>query len=200
MVSKGAGHIGTTLDSQYLGCSLVAIHNHSSEPLKLKVGSEFVTLQFWYLNSSGYQNAPSHDNEPGHPRMLNGFEDVDKYIEWRDKNTWTTKRLDLYHRMTESDEYQRCKSEYQRELDKFNEEKRKQTEELNRKSKEEKIKKYCIIIGSVILICVLLSIPAYIVKINIISTICKNLCEKVIFPVMATVITTYVIIDFREKK
>lgn len=57
---------------------------------------------------------------PGHPRMLNGFEGVDSYIEWRDKNTWTTKKKDLYLKMTESEEYKQCKKEYQRELDTFN--------------------------------------------------------------------------------
>lgn len=92
LVSQGAGHIGTTLDAQYIGCSIIAVHNHSNRELKLKIGSEFVTLQFWYLNSPDYENAPSHDNEPGHPRMLNGFDDVESYIEWRDKNTWATRK------------------------------------------------------------------------------------------------------------
>ena len=120
LVSQGAGHIGTSLDAQYIGCSIIAIHNHSKNSLKLKVGSEFVTLQFWYLNTPDYADAPSHDNEPGHPRMLNGFEDVDSYIEWRDKNTWTTRKKDLLLKMKNSDEFKQCQRDFEVEMDEFN--------------------------------------------------------------------------------
>lgn len=200
LVSKGAGHIGTTLDAQYIGCSLVAIHNHSAEQLKIKVGSEFVTLQFWYLNSPGYENTPSHDNEPGHPRMLNGFEGVDKYIEWRDKNTWATRKIDLFHKMIESGEYIRCKEEYQRELDKFNEEHQKELDELKKIAKSEKIKRHIKIIFVILIICILLALPSYVFELGKVSEICKGICEKVLFPVIVTVLTTYVIVDYKEKE
>lgn len=188
LVSRGAGHIGTTLDAQYIGCSIIAIHNHSKSNLKLKVGSEFVTLQFWYLNSPDYENTPSHDNEPGHPRMLNGFEDVESYIEWRDSNTWTTKKKALYLKMTESDEYKKCKDEYQIELDTF-----------NRNKIKRKTKKYLKISMILIMIIILLSVPSYIVNFGNISEIIKNISEKMAFPIILSIITTFIIIDCKNQ-
>lgn len=188
LVSRGAGHIGTTLDAQYIGCSIVAIHNHSKDSLKLKVGSEFVTLQFWYLNTPDYENAPSHDNEPGHPRMLNGFEDVNLYIEWRDRNTWTTRKKDLFLKMTESDEYKRCKDEYKRELDIFNHNKFKS-----------RTKRYFKLGVVIFLICSLICVPSYILDFGTISTFIKNLGERILFPVMIAIVTTFIITDIRDK-
>lgn len=189
LVSRGAGHIGTTLDAQYIGCSIIAVHNHSKQNLELKVGSEFVTLQFWYLNSPDYENAPSHDNEPGHPRMLNGFDDVNLYIEWRDKNTWTTRKRDLYHKMIESKEYKKCKEEYQRELDKF-----------NRDIIKKRTKKYLSIGFFALLFCVLLCIPSYIFDFGKLSIFVRNTSERLLFPVILAVVTTYIIADIKSNK
>lgn len=188
LVSRGAGHIGTTLDAQYIGCSIVAIHNHSNKELKLKIGSEFVSLQFWYLNSPDYENAPSHDNEPGHPRMLNGYDDVDSYIEWRDKNTWTTRKKDLFLKMTESDEYKRCKEEYQKEFDLF-----------SRNLVKRRTKKYIKIVSLLVIVFILLCIPSYVFDLGNISIIIKNLSERFLFPVMLTITTTFIIVDYKNK-
>lgn len=200
LVSKGAGHIGTTLDAQYIGCSLIALHNHSLENLKLKIGSEFVTLQFWYLNSPGYENSPSHDNEPGHPRMLNGFADVDKYIEWRDRNPWTTRKMELFHKMTESDEYKVCKEEYEKELEKFNEQHQEEVEELNKIVKKKQIRKYVIMILSMLIIGVLLLSAAFVVELGNVSSICREIFSKVACPVMVAIITANLIVDHHENK
>ncbi|WP_308698348.1 hypothetical protein [uncultured Thomasclavelia sp.] len=187
LVSQGAGHIGTTLDAQYIGCSIVAIHNHSKNNLKLKVGSEFVTLQFWYLNTPDYENAPSHDNEPGHPRMLNGFEDVNLYIEWRDRNTWTTRKKDLFLKMIESDEYKRCKNEYKRELDIFNHNKFKS-----------RTKRYFKLGVVIFLICLLICVPSYILDFGVVSAFIKNLGERILFQIMIAIVTTFIITDIRD--
>lgn len=200
LVSKGAGHIGTTLDAQYIGCSLIALHNHSLENLKLKIGSEFVTLQFWYLNSPGYENSPSHDNEPGHPRMLNGFEDVDKYIEWRDRNPWTTRKMKLFHKMMESYEYKICKEEYENELEKFNEQHQKEVEELDKVKKWKQIKKYAIMIVSMVAIGIILSIVAFFVDLGGFSSICTEVFSQVACPIMVAVITANLIVDYHESK
>lgn len=189
LVSKGAGHIGTTLDAQYIGCSIVAIHNHSKESIELKIGNEFVTLQFWYLNTPDYENTPSHDNEPGHPRMLNGLEDVNSYIEWRDRNTWTTRKKDLFLKMTESDEYKKCKDEYQRELDTF-----------NRNIIKNRTKRYLKIGAIIFLICLVICVPSYMLDFGTISNFVKNLGERIIFPVIIAIITTFIITDIRDKK
>lgn len=189
LVSKGAGHIGTTLDAQYIGCSLVAIHNHSSEQLKLKVGSEFVTLHFWYLYSPDYEKTQSHDNEPGHSRMLNGFSDVDKYIEWRNQNTWTTRKKDLFHKMLESNEYKRCKEEFQKELDIF-----------NKNLVKKRTKKYVCVILVVALVLALIIIPTYFMDLGEKGDSIKNIVEKIVFPIAVAVLTTYVITDIKINK
>jgi len=188
LVSQGAGHIGTCLDAQYIGCSLIAIHNHSKNTLKLKVGSEFVTLHFWYLNTPDYPDAPSHDNEPGHPRMLNGFDDVDSYIEWRNQNTWTTRKKDLYLKMVESDEYQQCQREFQKELDQF-----------NRSKVKKRVKKYGIIFAVLGIVCILFSIPAYFFDFGTFSTFIQSISEKIIFPISVSFFTTFIIVDLKNK-
>lgn len=188
LVSQGAGHIGTTLDAQYIGCSIIAIHNHSKKVLKLKVGSEFVTLQFWYLNSPDYENAPSHDNEPGHPRMLSGFDDVDLYIEWRDKNTWATRKKDLFMKMTESDEYKQCKEGDHRELEVF-----------SRNVMKNRTKKYIKISSILAIIIVLICIPSYILNLGNTSLVVKNISERIIFPIMISVVTTFILVDIKNK-
>lgn len=189
LVAHGAGHIGTTLDAQYIGCSIVAVHNHSRNEIKIKVGSEFVTLQFWYLNSPDYADAPSHDNEPGHPRMLNGFEGVDSYIEWRDKNTWTTRKKDLYLKMTGSDEFQKCKKEYQRELDIF-----------NRAIVKKRTMRYIKIVICVFVVIAALCVPSYLIDSGNASIIIKNISEKLVFPILISILTTFIILDIKNNE
>jgi deoxycytidine triphosphate deaminase len=50
IVSRGGGHIGTTLDPEWIGHSVIAIHNNSYKELKLNVDETFVTIMFFYLN------------------------------------------------------------------------------------------------------------------------------------------------------
>lgn len=67
LVTQGIGHIGTTLDPGYTGQSLIAIHNHSKNPIIISVGDTFVTVVFYYLKSSStYPSTNSH----GHVERL----------------------------------------------------------------------------------------------------------------------------------
>lgn len=50
-VSTGLGHISTTLDPQWLGLSLIAVHNHTKEPKDITVGKTFVSIMLSYLNT-----------------------------------------------------------------------------------------------------------------------------------------------------
>lgn len=62
-VSHGTGHIGTTLDPNYIGPSLIAVHNHSKEEVKIPLETEpFLTLTFHYLHtpSRKEQHGNSH--------------------------------------------------------------------------------------------------------------------------------------------
>ncbi len=51
LVSKGSGHIGTTLDPAWCGHSLITVHNHSEEDIEIDVGTTFATLIFYYNKS-----------------------------------------------------------------------------------------------------------------------------------------------------
>jgi deoxycytidine triphosphate deaminase len=64
LVSKGTGHIGTTLDPEYIGCSLIAIHNFSSNPIELTPEIDtFVTIVFEYVNEAS--SLDKHNNQSG---------------------------------------------------------------------------------------------------------------------------------------
>lgn len=189
LVSLGAGHIGTCLDAQYVGCSLVAIHNHSQKTIKLRVGSEFVSLHFWYLNTPDYPDVVSHDNAPGHPLILNNFDtkDVKAYIDWRDQHTWTTREKDLYVKMTESNEFKHCKESFKAELKKYNRGKIKQLLKNN-------LPKSALLA----FLCLLISIPAYFWNFGAFSTFAQKLGEEVIFPLCVAFFAAFVVADSRN--
>lgn len=187
LVSQGASHIGTSLDAQYIGCSLIAIHNNHNDTLKIKVGSEFVTIQFWYLHSPDYENTPSHDNEPGHPRMLNGFQDVDKYIEWRDSNAWTTRKKELIMKMKESEEYKKIKTDFEKEMDRF-----------SRNRIKKKTTRYLKKIIIMIIVIIMLCIPSYIIDLGATSILLKNVSEKIAFPIILSITTACIITDYKN--
>ena len=69
-VSYGMGHIGTTLDPLWCGNSLIAIHNHSDEICKIKVGETFASLIFYYLNSN---TTTGNTNTAGQTEVLKGL-------------------------------------------------------------------------------------------------------------------------------
>ncbi|HAT4252141.1 TPA: deoxycytidine deaminase [Clostridium perfringens] len=70
LVSKGIGHIGTMLGPNFSGHSLIALHNVSENPIKLKVGDTFVSITFNYLNTPiDYPNPTIN----GHIDKLNNF-------------------------------------------------------------------------------------------------------------------------------
>jgi len=189
LVSQGTSHIGTTLDAQYIGCSLIAVSNNSKDTIKIKVGHEFVTIQFWYLNTPDYDNVPSHDNDPGHPRMLNGFQDVDKYMEWRDSNTWTTRKKDLIMQMKDSDQYTKLKADFEKEMDRF-----------SRNKIKKKTAQYLKIIVIMIIAIVLLCIPSYIFDFGTVTILFKNISERIAFPVILSITTAFIIADYKNYK
>jgi len=70
-VSQGAGHIGTTVDPNYIGPSLISVHNHNdTEPIQLVVGEDsLVTLAFQYVHTDS--SIEQHANYPGRIEILN---------------------------------------------------------------------------------------------------------------------------------
>lgn len=206
LVARGLGHIGTTLDAQYVGNLLVTIHNHSDTAVRLSVGQEIITLQLFYLDTPSYKEY-SDDNDPGHPRMLNGYdpESYEEYINWRDypTHTWTKKALDLQHKMRESEEYKLCKREFKIECEKLSKELQAQlaeekAKELEIKRKNEEIKrkkdfKHRLVVSIACLVglgvlAVLFAIPAYFIDVGKISTALAKICETCIFPFFTAVL------------
>ena len=68
LVSKGVGHIGTTLDPDFLGVALIALHNLSDHEILLKPEEDtFVSITFHYLKTRATHD---HDNNPGRPDLV----------------------------------------------------------------------------------------------------------------------------------
>lgn len=98
LVSKGTGHIGTTLDPEWYGQSLIAIHNLSSDICKIKVDETFVSLTLYYLNSE--EEGVLLDNHGGRCDILKSLGiDCDGMGEETQENLNTFKK--------------RCKESYQ---------------------------------------------------------------------------------------
>lgn len=110
LVSGGLGHIGTTLDPEYMGLSLIAVHNHSNSPYELKVGATFVSIMFHYLKTPTY--TISHNNIPGQTKILQNYEDLSKFEEWAENHDWINEKRKLIRKMIESNEYKEMKSYY----------------------------------------------------------------------------------------
>ncbi len=82
-VSKGMGHIGTTLDPDYIGASLISVHNHSSDPIELTPEKEtFVSLVFYYVKT---KSSIPHLNKPGRPEILKQFQVSQDEDSWLDE-------------------------------------------------------------------------------------------------------------------
>lgn len=84
LVSKGLSHIGTTLDPEYIGSSLIAIHNHSDEDVLLTPEEDtFVTLVFQYVRTA---SSVKPGNDPGRPDVLQGYTLSQEEEKWLDQN------------------------------------------------------------------------------------------------------------------
>lgn len=102
LVSQGLGHIGTTLDPEYIGPSLIAVHNHTDKNRKIRVGDTFVSLVLYYLHSP--IPAKMHNNAPGQKEVLSGFQDIEEAQEWLD-NDWCSVPEKLKQVMLDSESY-----------------------------------------------------------------------------------------------
>lgn len=70
-VSSGLGHIATTLDPQWYGLSLIAVPNHSSQRIEIKIGSTFVSIMFNYLKTAATKG--KNENAASRPDISTGF-------------------------------------------------------------------------------------------------------------------------------
>jgi len=101
-VSMGTGHIGTTMNPYWIGHSLIAIHNHTDQAVKIPVGSPFVTLVLYYLNRKAKR---LEDNSPGREDILQDFSLSDEAKDWLYEQPHAKNRKALKKIMKESPEY-----------------------------------------------------------------------------------------------
>lgn len=70
IVSKGIGHIGTTLDPGWIGQSLIALHNPSDKAVCIRIGDSIVSVIFYYVHSEArYKNT----NQAGQVSVLHSL-------------------------------------------------------------------------------------------------------------------------------
>lgn len=108
LVSKGLGHVGTTLDPEFIGPSLIAIHNHTNFDKEIDVGDSFVSLTLYYLNS---KSTVQNTNEPGQSPLLNECKLSKSAQKWLDSD-WRKSSVALKRRMIESEPYKNIKLNY----------------------------------------------------------------------------------------
>lgn len=108
IVSLGIGHNGTMFGPNFSGHSLIAIHNVSENPLKVKVGDNIVSVVFHYLNTPiDFPNATNGghlDKMSGLGIKLNSKEEQFLGEDWKKKIN------EVRERMNSSEEFKRYKS------------------------------------------------------------------------------------------
>ena len=108
IVSLGIGHNGTMFGPNFSGHSLIAIHNVSEYPLKVKVGDNIVSVVFHYLNTPiDFPNATNNGHLDKMSRLgikLNSTEE-----QFLDKD-WKKKINEVREKMNSSEEFKRYKS------------------------------------------------------------------------------------------
>lgn len=105
IVSKGIGHIGTTLDPLWIGPSIVALHNNMNEPFCLNVGDSFVSIMLYYTRT---KSTKENENNAGQPTVLLSYPPGVVDVAWFSV-PWRIKKKDLKEKMMESREYQELK-------------------------------------------------------------------------------------------
>ncbi|HLO89093.1 MAG TPA: deoxycytidine triphosphate deaminase [Nostocaceae cyanobacterium] len=112
LVSQGMGHIGTTLDPDYKGVSLVSVHNHSEKSIELEPEKDtFASLIFNYVKT---KSSIPHTNDPGRPDVLKLLPQVSLTSEedrWLDEGFRKNVEL-LRKKLKESDNFKKFKRDW----------------------------------------------------------------------------------------
>lgn len=102
LVSKGLSHISTTLDPQWYGLSLVAVHNHTATPIEIKVGEAFVSIMLSYLKTPAdtgiFENAASRSDLSS---KFNLSDEAETHL----GQQWHRNHQSLLSKMLESESY-----------------------------------------------------------------------------------------------
>ena len=109
LVSKGIGHIGTTLDPNFLGVALIALHNLSENEISLEAEKDtFVSITFHYLRTG---STAEHDNRPGRPDLVSMLNPDVRDREWIEVEYRNNKNV-LKRTLNEDPEFIKFKKSY----------------------------------------------------------------------------------------
>lgn len=188
LVSSGIAAVSGSLDAQYIGLSIVSLHNIMDEPREIPVGSEFVTVSFFYLHSDDYAKTVSHNNPPGHVSLVSGYEGFKAYQKWEEENPWCRTQKELHTKMVNSQEYKECRKAFRKEQIWY-----------NGKIWLRKSVKYCCLGAVWFLLYLLLSFLAYSAQISGVSEMARDTLENFFFPLLLLIIIPNIILDLRDK-
>jgi|SRR5699024_8983949 len=102
-VSKGIGHISTTLDPQWHGLSLVAVSNPTSNPIDIRVGDAFVSIMLYYLKTPATKGII--ENQASRPDIYRQFHLTDQEDTYLGEQ-WHRNQQGIVDRMVKSESYQ----------------------------------------------------------------------------------------------
>lgn len=110
-VSRGLGHIGTSIDANYHGPLVITVHNHSDKPVAVNVGERFAKIAFHYLETpcSGVLN------DSGKMEVIENFSGTEKFRQWIHENPWTENPGELKNRIEISGAYGEIKALHERD-------------------------------------------------------------------------------------
>ena len=115
VVSRGIGHIGTTLDPGWIGPSLIALHNTTQETVEVDVGETFITIMFFWNETPSTKRV---SDPPGRPDIFHRLNVTDAELAWLDED-WRKEYSALSRKMRQSEEYNKLKLEQKRATEKI---------------------------------------------------------------------------------
>jgi len=118
LAKMGFGHIGTMLDPEYIGQSLIILHNTTDKEQIIKHKDRIVSLVFHYLHTPIL--VQSHNASPGHKEKLSSFNNFEKYNQWAEGNRWAFEKRELVDRFMTSEGYKEFKKKHKTDQWKWN--------------------------------------------------------------------------------
>lgn len=110
LVKQGFGHVGTMLDPEYCGQSLIMLHNLTDEEqridnIKQSVhGARIVSLVFYYLKTPISEKGLA--TPPGHLEKISKIDSAEIYKKWLEDNKWVNNPKNLKAHFKENYEKQ----------------------------------------------------------------------------------------------
>lgn len=110
LVSKGLSHIATTLDPCFIGISIISMTNLSNTDITIPVGSNFVSIMFYYIKTHSKETQPH--NSSGFISSLTNFVGQEDLKNWASSNNWVFEFKELRDKMIKSEKYKEIKALY----------------------------------------------------------------------------------------